>query len=215
MSSANAMSVLGTEPEVRTPEEYWDEIDEWEAETRASWVGFLDDAAAAAWPCARVRVRNLCTTFMEGVEVKIHLDGPVEALSRVDVDVLTNRLPEPPRPWGPRPVHPPWISGQLPNLHDFALSPPSYRPELVAFTNSGSVDLRLTLKELRPNATYDSDDDDDEFVLVIRAPGADCLTGTWTATARDHHELFEGELVIDVAEVEDLSPIVERLLPDR
>lgn len=207
MRAAGAMSVFGSEPEDRTSEEYQAEIDEWEAETRASWSAFLDDAAAAVWPSVRVRVRNLCTTFMEGVEVRIHLNGPVEALAKKEDDTVTDRLPAPPRPWGPREIRPDWMNTQV---HSLQLPRPVLHPDSVLFANSGSVDLRLKLNELRPEATYDSDDG--ELVLVIRAPGVDRITGTWTATARDHHELFEGELAVDVAAAQDFSPLIERIL---
>ncbi|CRK52015.1 conserved hypothetical protein [Rhodococcus sp. RD6.2] len=209
---ATTASVFGTEPEDRSLAEYRAEIDEWEAAIRASWVAFLDDAASAVWPCARVRVRNLRKTFMEGVEVKIHLAGPVEAVAKPhDDDDVTKNLPAPPRPWGPRDAQPyTWMAAHQPRLHDLQLPPSAYQRDSVVFTNSGSVDLELTLNELRPDATYNSDDG--EFVLVLRSTEADRITGTWTATARDHHELFEGELSVEVADDRDFSAGIRRLL---
>ncbi|RGP45296.1 hypothetical protein AWH04_03530 [Rhodococcus erythropolis] len=204
---------FGVEPEDRSPEEYRVEIDHWEAEVREAWTALLDDVAAAVWPCARIRVRNLRKTFLEGVVVKIHLEGPVRAIAKMpDSGDLLRSLPARPRPWGPRTTTP--LFGGPDLAHHFRYEPPVPAAiyDSVGFENSGSVDLRLHLSELRPEDTYDSDDG--EFVLFLRDLDVRHIAGVWKVTAREHHELYQGELTVDVAEPRDFSEGLRSILND-
>jgi len=206
-------SLFREEPEKRTYEQYMTEIDDWETQFRKAWPDMLDDVAAVIWPGARVRARNLSRMFLEDVEVGIHLEGEVWALAKIDDDDhnFAANLPSAPRVWGPR---------QRP--HDFGVTffpstSSHYMPSVaglgsgaVSFRNGDSVDLTLSLKQLRPEEAFESDDD--EFILVVRNAETQRVTGTWRVTARGHHVVYEGTLSIDVGESRDFSDGIRHLL---
>jgi hypothetical protein len=181
-------ALLSGRPDGRSHQEYLDEIDEWEEEVRAAWPKVLDAATAYAATPVCLRVRNLGTTFLEELEIRVHLDGAVRAVDAPGPgdDSPLDGLPDPPRAWGPLP-HAAFDLGRFPD----DLLP--YRPPIgpissvygsVSFNNGGSVDLELALKHLRPEEDWRSDHD---FVLLLPDTATGEITGTWTVTARGHH----------------------------
>jgi hypothetical protein len=61
--------------------------------------------------------------------------------------------------------------------------------------NSGSVDLTLTIRELRPSEVHSSRAD--EFILVVPVDYTSLITGTWTALAKHHHQAYSGQLRVE------------------
>lgn len=206
-----AYSRLMEKPEPRTRAEYNSEIDRWEADLRKAYRPVLDNVASDIAAPIRVRVRNLGMTFMEAVEVKIELDGAAHALHKIPSDDVFEPLPEFPRPWGPI-EQPGFGVVQIPDLgrHYNPLTLPSTRFDSVRFRNGERTSLSLQFPELRPEGT--SSTDNDEFVLVVRGSVPDVISGSWTATARGHHQVYSGDLSVDVASPLDFSELMRGVL---
>lgn len=202
---------IGAKPEPRTVSEYNEEVDRWEVDLRKAFHSLVDNFATLVAVPIRVQVRNLSATFMEAVEVKIELDGGVYALHQIPRDEIFEPLPDFPRPWGP--IEQPGLGMvQIPDLgrHYPPLTLPSTRFDSVRFHNGDHVSLSVRLPELRPEGT--SLTDDDEFVLVVRGAVSQAIKGSWTATARGHHQVYSGDLSIGIDSLRDFSePIGEAL----
>lgn len=71
--------------------------------------------------------------------------------------------------------------------------------------NSGSVDIQVEVDvgDLRPEATFVTDDEEAVLVIFREAPAS--VPGTWRATARDHNDIFTGDCRVDVTEPRNLT----------
>lgn len=200
-------------PEERTEESYRASIDAWENRFRAAWSSARSRVAASLLAPTIVRVTNRTTVFFHDVEMKLHLEGEVFGADFVDpewVDDFSDlELPHPPRVWGPtqRTLNVPDYS-HLAYTHP--LAPGQYVPPSVSFKNGGSVDLDVDIGELRPLGGYESEDE--EFVLLVRDASLIAIHGTWQLTARDHNEVFKGEVTIPVASPVDVTDAARRVL---
>lgn len=208
-SIANAMSI----PEERTEEEYREAIDRWQAHFRASWSTAKSKVAASQMTPVIVRITNRTTTFFHDVELRLHLAGEVFAFDFIDPEWADNfsdlELPRPPRAWGPR-----QRTFDIPNyahhMHMSPMPPRAYTPPSVSFRNGGSVDLNLDVGELRPLGSYESEDK--EFVLVVADKALPSIHGTWALTARDHNEVYKGEVDLPVAGERDFTTVARLVL---
>lgn len=210
VASARALDVLGQKRENRTSEQYERQITDWEAECRASWASAMDTVAATFGPTVSISVSNRQESFLEDVELKIHLEGPVRGLEREGKDDFDpdSLLPRPPRAWGP------WMDTSrflVPGLsREFSYIPsmPSIRGP-VSFRNGGSVTIDVQVGDLRPRETYTTHDD--EMVLVVDEAGLTELTGTWKITVRGHHAVYQGPLNVPVV-TRDITDVMQRLV---
>ncbi|WP_170927289.1 hypothetical protein [Agreia sp. VKM Ac-1783] len=224
-ASARAMSAItagsffqngpfGSDPETRTEAEYRESIEQWKRLIDEKWPEVPDILASQALDGVVIRVSNATKVFFHDVEVKIHLGGDVRGLDWRDKSSGISRsdlsLPFPPRVWGPLQRNP-LNSGVLGagQLYSAASMPSTYRSPL-QWKNSGSVDLTLRVGDLRPRQTYDFDDD--ELVLVMPPMATGEVRGTWEITARDHNEIYSGELTVPVGPRADFTNIVRKLL---
>lgn len=206
---ANAMMI----PEERTEEVYRASVDSWEQRFRAAWVNAVPRIAASQLTPVVVKITNRTMTFFHDVEVKLHLEGEVFAYDYVDpqwADSMSSLdLPRPPRVWGPR-------QRDLGILNHANLGyvqpsiPGTYISPSVSFRNGGSVDLDLDVGELRPLGTYESEEE--EFVLVVADSSLTSIHGTWQLTARDHNEVFKGEIDVPVAPARDITKAARDML---
>jgi hypothetical protein len=200
-------------PEERTEETYRASIDAWEDRFRAAWSSARARVAASLLTPIIVKVTNRTTVFFHDVEMKLHLEGEVFATAFVDpewADDFSNlELPRHPRIWGPtqRTLGVPDYS-HLAYMHPS--TPGQYFPPSVSFKNGGSVDLDLDIGELRPLGSYESEDE--EFVLFVADASLTAIRGTWQLTARDHNEVFKGEISIPVASPVDVTSAARRVL---
>lgn len=64
--------------------------------------------------------------------------------------------------------------------------------------------------ELRPLGTYESEDE--EFVFVVADKTLASIHGAWRFTARDHNEVYIGEVFIPVAAARDVTEAVWQTL---
>jgi hypothetical protein len=203
------------EDDPRSREQYLQEIADWQAAVRAAvraeWAGWIDDVVAYKWPGMQICV--LSDKYLEEVEVDIHLDGPVHVVGKPGAagELV---LPSPPQPWGPQRRSPLLLPTHIPAMTQFTdYVPPMTGYEGVGFRNSGSVDLEVRIKQLRPGKPYLTPDD--EFILLLPSETTGPVTGTWKATAKGHHQQYGGEIEIAVAETVDLTENFDRLLTRR
>ncbi len=198
------------EPEGRSHPDYLNEIDSWEAGLRAAWPQVLDAVASVSSEGATVCVENIGRTYLEDLEVEIHLNGEVWALTKNKnrATAIRGIIPKPPEAWGPKQRN---SGSAFATLHS---APPSPRaPDAVSkvqFHNQGSVDLTVTFPVLRPEGTEVSDAD--EFVLTTRATSTASIAGQWRLTTRGHDEVYEGDLQVEVAERQDFSDRLRKIL---
>jgi hypothetical protein len=213
-SALGSIGSFGTEMEddPRSREEYLQSISDWQDRVRGEWPDLCDRVVAYKWPGMQISV--LSDKYLEDVELDIHLDGPVCAVAKVrDTDELT--LAAPPRPRGPRVKKLSWLPTahipDIPALTNFA-RPRVATGNSVDFKNSGSVDVEVRIKELRPGKPHLTDD---EFILLLPPGATGPVTGTWTATAKRQHEQYRGEIAIAVAEPVNLTQFFDHLLTRR
>lgn len=200
-------------PEDRTEEAYREAIERWQAGFRASWGAAKSKVVASQLVPVIVKVTNRTTTFFHDVELKLHLEGEVFAFDYVDPewadDFSDLDLPHPPRMWGPRAR-----TFDIPNYghlaHMVPLQARGYIPPSVSYKNGGSVNLNLDVGELRPLGAYESEDD--EFVLVVADEALTSIHGTWQLTARDHNEVYSGEINIPVGVPRDITGVTRQIL---
>lgn len=198
--------------EDRTEDEYRESIDRWEEWFRTAWDAAAPRIAASQLAPVVVRVTNRTTTFFHDVELKLHLEGDVMASDYVDaewVDDFTDlELPHPPRPWGPR-ERTPGFTNYAHLRHAVPYSPGTFVPPSVSYRNGGSVDLNLNVGELRPRGTYESEGD--EIVLVVEK-ALTSIHGTWQLTARDHNDVYTGQIDVPVGDARDGTAVARQIL---
>lgn len=202
------------EPEKRTEDEYRAEIDTWEERFRAAWAEAVDLFAVHALPANEVAVVNKTLTFLHDVEVKLHLDGAVEAAERQGYDDGPEwrdlQLPRPPRKWGPTKrdigLHAGYSASLAASIASQAYVPRPYLPPDASWKTTGSVDVDIVVGDLRPEATFRTDDGDS--VLLIRGETPERIQGTWTATARGYNEVFAGAIEVTIAEPTRLTNLI-------
>lgn len=194
--------------EKRSEAEYLKAIDDWAHRTREAWPDAVLRLIGAA-PPVEVEVQNHEKTFFHDVEAKIHVEGDVSGVSawkssgRIwpsDLD-----LPEPPRKWGDVDSRfgPGMVFAPPTGLN---LGPTSQ----TNWNNSGSVDLEVSAGEVRPTGEVVTDDE--EVVLYTTDLSLMSATGTWQITARDHNDVYRGELEVEVGHPLDLTRAFRRIL---
>ncbi len=212
VSTASTIAGFMSEPETRTEEEYLDSIDRWTERFRSAWQGAKLKITGSQLEPAIIIITNRTSTFFHDVQVKLHLEGDVSAFDytppqRAD-DFSDLELPHPPRKWGPT-----QRAMGIPNyglLPTYAMNQAPYISSSVSFRNGGSVDLELDVGELRPRGFYESEDE--EFVLVVVNQSLTAIRGTWELTARDHNEVYAGEITIAVTGPNDLTSVARQIL---
>ncbi|MBK7720634.1 MAG: hypothetical protein IPI32_00025 [Austwickia sp.] len=202
------------EPEKRSEDEYRAEIDAWEERFRAAWAEAVELFAVHALAANEVTVVNKTQTFLHDVQVKLHLDGAVEAQERHGhaerPDWRDLKLPSPPRKWGPTKRDLGRYAGYPASLAASIASQPymprPYVPPDASWKTTGSVDVEVVVGDLRPEATFQTDDGD--TVLLICGDIPEHVQGTWTATARGYNQVFTGALEVAIAEPAHLTNLV-------
>jgi hypothetical protein len=206
-------SLVDIEPEKRTEAGYRSSIARWEQDLRDAWPAAVDELAGRMLGYIAIHVKNTSKTFFHDVELKIHLEGAVRGVAFNEDDREANfsdlGLPSAPRSWGPveRPkfpglhLSPQYLSNvQLPSMYHSPLD----------WNNSGSVDLKLTVGELRPREEYVFDDE--EIVLIVPLTQLEPVRGTWEITARDHNDIYSGDLSVAIGEPIDATSTLRKLL---
>jgi len=198
---------FGTIPEERTKEDYLSSIDDWEARFRAAWPEAVRRLAGYALDATEVCIENRATTFLHDVEVKLHLEGEVQTVPHKELpkrlEDLDLKLPAPPRKWGPQ-QRDLGLSGFSPAIIDhLRVAPTTFRPSSSTWKNSGSVDISVRVGDLRPEATFTTNDKDSMLGIFGERRGS--VRGTWRATVRGYDEVFTDEVMTEVCEPRDLT----------
>lgn len=202
-----------TEPEGRTEEGYLGSIDRWETHFRAEWDAAKLKIVASQLPSTVIRITNRTKTFFHDVEVKLHLEGDVLAIDYHPDDEVDDfsdlGLSHPPRKWGPRQRS--FGASSHANLSNiFTPRTGPYIPPSISYRNGDSVSLNLDVGELRPQGTYESEDN--VIVLLVSDRSMTTVHGTWTLTARNHNDIYTGDIFLDVVGHRDLTEVARKAL---
>lgn len=206
------------EPEKRTEDQYREEIARWETSFRAAWPSAMESFLAHSAPVSEVRVVNLTRTYIHDLVVDLHIEGDVEAVDwessyEDGPDWGDLKLPWPPRKWGPTKRDPTMGLGSQPiwtSPSSLYASPTNYIPPSTSWKNGGSVDVRVNVGDLRPEATFESDDAG--TILVVRTTKTNAFQATWRATARGYNEVFVGAFEVAVDETTVLTDLFRKFL---
>lgn len=202
--------------EDRTEEQFREELEEWADQVRSAFPDLMLDVLAWRQPAASFAVTNTCGRFLEGLELEVHIDGPVIQHAKPDsLRDLTDRLPRRPRNWGPwteqLPRYESLVSGSILNR---TISAP--RPNSTNFRNSGSVTALLHCDELRPGKTHtfnSADDDHTDTVLLTTDAVLANTRVTVKATARGIDDEYVVEFIQPINELVDLTPLLQKFTP--
>lgn len=216
LASQGSMFGATSKPESRSEDEYRSEIIRWVQRVRDVWPEAMERFLGSSLTGVEVEVANKEDTFFEDAEVRVHLAGEVFGVPVSNADLDKGRssigIPAPPRPWGPTTVSildainagaPPWFEDINPGGFTIGPSQSSWR-------NTGSIELEFGLDELRPRRSVRSDDLD--VVLLAKDAGATSFEGTWEVTAKGHHAVYSGEVVVEVSMATELPGILRGLL---
>jgi len=118
--------------------------------------------------------------------------------------------PRPPRPWGPK--SPVSTLGPAVGLAApvYPIVEP-YVPSRFTWENGGSINATWDLGDLRPRDVADVEPDE-AFVVLVRDPSINVVRGSWTLTAKGHHDVYEGELELPVADDAGIDDAVAEFL---
>ena len=85
-------------------------------------------------------------------------------------------------------------------------APRPFLPPSASWKTTGSVDVEVNVGDLRPEATFQTDDG--HAVLLICGEVPEYISGMWTATARDYNEIFSGTVQVAIAEATYLTNLI-------
>lgn len=214
LNAAASFSRAMTEPEERTERDYLDSIDRWEARFRSAWDKALKKMVGCQFQPAIVKITNRTTTFFHDVELKLHLAGDISAVEYESRTYAKNfkdfGLPLPPREWGPRQRALGFNTAHLTAANLYTPSARPYIPASINYKNGGSVSLEITVGELRPRGSFESEND--ELVLLVGDQALTTIKGSWELTARDHNHVYSGEITVKVDPTHDLTEAARQIL---
>jgi hypothetical protein len=185
-------------PEPRTPEQYREEVDTYLSECRAMLPHLATKVSTALLPAMKWVVVNRTLHNLEGVEVRVHVEGEVYYRPKdPQKPSIVKRLPRAPRLWGPVPIPNPYDNLAIRGA-TFPSPPRAYIPDLrprPIIEHGGSVTVTFPEVHLRPEAEVVLDR---EHVLVLGETQDGPLRATWIATATNVSGTASGELQIEV-----------------
>ncbi|MBB3606615.1 hypothetical protein FHT40_006306 [Mycolicibacterium sp. BK556] len=97
-----------------------------------------------------------------------------------------------------------------PGFHaSFNLRPAHLAADPVKWRNvEGNLRVRITLPELRPTPTWESEEEcDDEIVLVLRDTDLERVTVSYTVTADTYGEAFEQSFTVPVERISAVDAV--------
>lgn len=167
----------------------------WGAEAHV-WLGLL-------WPSSDLEVQNTSDRWLEEVEFRLRLDGPVastpKTFGREQWNSLRRSIPGlvPKSPYG----FPPFSS----------LYAPPHREDATATTTDGGVEIVFGLDRFQPRATKRIRAD---FVLYAVGDCGSGLEGSWTMTARRFDTRFLGKAHFQISNETDLATAAQAIYAD-
>lgn len=170
-------------PPVLSDDEITERIKYFREELAERWPLCQDYLAGVAWPAVGLTVVNKEASFLTDVQIILTFPG-VRGIKHEPIDTFKwQRLEDP--SWQP-PVGPYGMG--VPTLPDF--TPRDY-PVSWEHNDDGDLEITIDLPNLRPHPPWRHTGHD--VVLVLREPGRESVTVTYTVTAADHGTVFEGE----------------------
>ena len=189
-----------------TKERFERAASEWESGLRATWIEGIESIASAVLPGLIVEIGNLQSVFLEGVRLDLTLENAygLTPLKPDDVDLAKIFPPVIKRanPYGIAPYIPPPINNR-----------PFYSYPLKWNNTGKNLHVTVQLGDLRPSTPWVSAGDD--LVVISRDEQAATVSGTWKATIRGHHEVYEGTVALPVSETQSLKSLLTRLQESR
>lgn len=172
-------------PQPLTEKQIAERVAAYREELLTRWHLCMDYLASAAWPGLKFRLRNEEKGFLTNVEVVLTFHG-CRGVDFFPIEYFEWQKVENPD-WKP-------YSVQQLAMMGFAASPPQVQlrdyPVDYDHDEDGHLRVTITLPELRPRKLWVSEDQD--VVLVLRELDLDEVTVTYTATAYQHDDVYEG-----------------------
>lgn len=203
---ANVLKQLGVAepepPKPRTDEEISAESARYRAELETRWPECRNYLAGVAWPGLAFRIENQEKSFLRNVQVILTFQG-ASGVNHKDGDTFDwNKFENP--EWEPSYSGAPWMTSAIATQVPF-IRAKDYPVEWENDEN-GDLVVKITLSELRPRQVWRSADDD--IVLVLRDKDLHQVTVSYSATAVEYHDLFEGEPItvpVEIASMFDVA----------
>jgi hypothetical protein len=203
LGSATSL-IYTTEPEERAPEEYTAEVDAYIEACRGRIPSVLREAAGERLTPTQFVLNNDTDENYPEVEVRLHIEGAVEAVSDRRRPANVGRLPSRPRPYGPRQVS--RFGTPYAGLTGIINSPASFGAWVspartgstgpsVRIENGGSVTLTFSPVDIRPwqrNVPLAT------AVLLAHMPPGATARGTWEATSTGVRGIAHGDLQVPI-----------------
>lgn len=174
-------------PRPLTDEQILLETAAYREELSGRWASCMDYLASAAWPGLKFRLQNEEKGFLTNVEVVLTFHG-CRGVDYYPVEYFEWQKVENPD-WEPYSAQQLAMMG-ISSSASLALQPKDY-PVEYDHDDDGNFRVTITLPELRPRKLWTSNDDD--VVLLLRDVDLDEVTVTYSATAYEHDDLYEGE----------------------
>lgn len=205
-ADVNVLKYLGGAKEPDPPKPLTDEeIDaesaRYRTELEARWPECRKYLAGVAWSGLTFRIENVEKSFLRNVQVILTFHGASGAGQAEGDTFQWNKFEDP--EWEPSYPGSSWA------VTAAARPVPSFRtrdyPVEWEHNENGDLVVTITLPELRPRQVWRSAHDD--VVLVLRDNDLDQVVVSYTATAAEHHDLFEGEpitLPVETAQMLDV-----------
>lgn len=169
----------------------------WKEDLVKSWPDILNELAGYTLPAPVIKVSNTREQFLESVRIDILFKNAVgidkEALEEFDLNTLIPAVIPASSPYGV-PTFTPYIPR--------AIAAGSY--PLTWHNAADGLQVVIELDSLRPKTPWVSDGDD--FVLIARASE---VVADWRITARGHHQSFEGNFPVRVAQQHDFNSLLD------
>lgn len=212
LSNVFRKGVLGVSTDDRTPEEFLEELDQWERELTDRWGGIVAKTAAGstAEPL-RLHITNAGETFLEDVELTLQLPPPLTVMKWTEEPALHDALPRRPNQWL-KPTDP--YAGTIAQLTTPGIMPQPKRTPTVTYKNlpAGGATITINVGDLRGAGTHTSQDRRITLILDNPVPEPGELFCPWSVTARGHHEVYRGQTAITITEPQDITPRVRDAL---
>lgn len=193
-------------PEPLTDEQIEAEVGRYRAGLESRWPACRDYLGGIAWPGLRFRIKNEAKSALTDVEVILTFHGArgVDFKELEEFHVLKVSDPS----WEPASNY----YNPIPSMPPLAR--PAGYPIEWRHNDDGDLEVTIRLPRLRPHPEWRSDDYGEEIVLVVDLEAdLDEVKVTYTATANDYGEVFEGELfsvpVEKVAMLDVLREVME------
>ncbi|MGL5441977.1 MAG: hypothetical protein ACRDDJ_05860, partial [[Mycobacterium] stephanolepidis] len=190
-ANLNILKQFGVEepepPKPLTDEEIAAESAKYRAELEARWPECRKYLAGVAWPGLTFRIENVEKSFLRNVQVILTFQGAA-GIDHEAVDTFKwNKFEDP--EWKPSCGGSPWMTSVIAPPASF-IRVKDYPVEW-GHNEDNDLVVTITLPELRPRQVWRSADDD--IVLLVRDKNLHQVTVSYTATAVEYHDLFEGE----------------------